>query len=168
MHIKKYMLGLLLFQGFCLGAPNKNKKNIRKEEILQRLQQKISRRSGYPLKNINPNQQDTDQQSNFVASNSDRQVESYSQPPRWVVVLLSKKSCEVLARALQMVKEAKYPVYRGNQLSRKGSTELTYDGVLIQDKNPLKNKKIEDLEFKNYCEENKHANEVFGTNLPIE
>jgi hypothetical protein len=140
MHISKYLLGFfLLVQGICLcpGPKNPDSKTVERKE---RLKNKV-----YKLK----------------SSASDNGVIYYSnlQAPTWVRVELSETSKNILHAAAGLVKDAKYPAY---QLPR----NLSYDGVLIQQKHSVKNS--EHVEFKGYCRENEHLNELFGTNLPIE
>ncbi len=140
MHITKYLLGFfLLVQGIylCPGPKRQDSKMVeRKERLKNQLR--------------NPN-----------GSTSDNGVIDYSnlQALTWVPVELSPASENILHAAAKLVKDAKYPAY---QLPR----NLSYDGVLIQQKHSVKNS--EHVEFKGYCRENEHLNELFGTNLPIE
>lgn len=139
MHITKYLLGFfLLVQGIylCPGPKNLDSKTVERKE---RLKNKV-----YKLK----------------SSASDNGVIYYSnlQAPTWVRVKLSKASENILDAAAKLVKDAKYRAY---ELPR----NLSYDGVLIQQKHSVENS--ENVEFKGYCRENEHLNKFFGTNLPV-
>lgn len=139
MHITKYLLGFfLLVQGIylCPGPKRQDSKTVERKE---RLKNKV-----YKLK----------------SSASDNGVIYHSnlQALTWVPVELSPASENILHAAAKLVKDAKYPAY---QLPR----NLSFDGVLIQQKHSVKNS--ENVELKGYCRENEHLNNFFGTNLPI-